>query len=74
MTEKNTRKSFKATGIWPMNREPVMKRFPLKKLEKLPSNKLTGAWRRNKQVIDRESNKLVNQAKDMSQLLHHLTV
>jgi hypothetical protein len=74
MTEKNTRKSFKATGIWPMNREPVMKRFPPKKLDKLPNNKPTGAWRRNKQVMDRESNKLVNQAKDVSQLLHHLTV
>jgi hypothetical protein len=74
MTGKNSRKLFKATGTWPMNREPVMKRFPPKKPEKLPSNKPTGAWRRNKQVMNRESNKLANQAKDVSQLLHYLTV
>jgi hypothetical protein len=37
-----------------------MKRFPPKKLEKLLSNELKGAWRRNKRVMDRKSNKLVN--------------
>jgi hypothetical protein len=56
-----------------MNREPVMKRFSPKKPEKLPNNKPTWAWCRNEQVMNRESNKLVNQAKDVLQLLHHLT-
>jgi hypothetical protein len=63
--------SFAATGIWPMDRERVMKRFPNKPPNK-PANQPKPSWREADRLLRTAANKSSSDLKTVSSLIHHL--
>jgi hypothetical protein len=64
-------RSFAATGIWPMDRERVMKRFP-PTTPNNPANKLEPTWREADRLIRASAGKSSSELRKVSSLIHHL--
>jgi hypothetical protein len=70
-TEQTIVRSFAATGIWPMDRERVMKRFPARPPNKR-SNKPESTWREADRLLRAAADKSSSDLKKVSSLIHHL--
>ncbi|KAF1356076.1 hypothetical protein EJ07DRAFT_60938, partial [Lizonia empirigonia] len=70
-TKRTILRSFAATGIWPMDRERVLKRFPPKPPNK-PNNKPEPTWREADRLLHAAVNRSSSELKKVSTLLHHL--
>jgi hypothetical protein len=70
-TKRTILRSFAATGIWRMDRERVLKRFPPKPPNK-PNNKLEPTWRESDRLLPAAVNTSSPELKKISTLLHHL--
>jgi hypothetical protein len=73
ITKKTVLRSFEATGVWPMEREVIMKRFPARHSNK-PSNEPASEWRRAERLLRTAVDKPSSEAKEVSILLHHMAV
>jgi hypothetical protein len=70
-TKRTILRSFAATGIWPMNRDRVLKRFPPKPPSE-PNNKPEPTWCKADRLLHQAINTSSSKAKKLSALLHHL--
>jgi hypothetical protein len=71
-TKKTILRSWAATGIWPMDRERVMKRFPPTP-QNSSKNKPEPAWRTADRLLHAAIDKTSAEAKEVASLLHHLS-
>jgi hypothetical protein len=65
------KRSFAATGIWLMDQERVMKRFP-PTTPNNPANKLEPTWREADFLICASAGKSSSELRKISSLIHHL--
>jgi hypothetical protein len=65
-------RSFAATGVWPIDRDRVMKRFPPKLPNKLKDSS-TPAWFKAERLLHAAIDRSSSEAKEVTTLLHHLT-
>jgi hypothetical protein len=71
-TKKTILRSWAATGIWPMDRERVMKRFPPTP-QNSSNNKPEPTWRTADRLLYAAIDKTSAEAKEVASLLHHLS-
>jgi hypothetical protein len=73
ITKKMVLHSFEATGVWPMEREVIMKHFPPKRSNK-PANEPASEWRCAERLLRAAFDEPSSEAKEESTLRHHIAV
>jgi hypothetical protein len=72
-TKRTVLRSWAATGVWPMVKERVLKRFRKQASREAPPV-TTSEWRHMERILRAAADRTSNEARNLSNLIHHVAV